>query len=97
MKEDIKKRIVEAINGIPKGHLSDAVIKETIRCVLYEFLKGQGLHPIPAFRNPLFQKGLWISLGSKTTMKSASPFAAIPRLNWKTSRDSIAFPARKGL
>jgi hypothetical protein len=57
MKEDIKERILEAISAIPHGHLADPVIKETIRCVLYGYLKEKGLQPIPAFRNPRFPEG----------------------------------------
>ena len=57
MKEEIKKKLLEAIRTIPKGYLSDLVIKETIRCVLYGFLKEQGFRPVPAFRNPRFPEG----------------------------------------
>ena len=57
MKDEIKKKILEAIDPIPEGYLSDLVIKETIRCILYEILKEQGLLPIPAFRNPRFPEG----------------------------------------
>ena len=57
MKEVIKKRTLEAISAIPEGYQSDLVIKETIRCVLFEILKEQGLIPIPAFRNPRYPEG----------------------------------------
>lgn len=57
MKEEIKKKILEAVKAIPKGYLSDVVIKETIQCVLYGFLKDQGYRPVPAFRNPRFPEG----------------------------------------
>ena len=57
MKEDIKKRVREALDSIPKGYLSDAVIKETIRCILYGFLKEQGYLPLPAYRNPRYPEG----------------------------------------
>jgi hypothetical protein len=57
MKDDIRKKISKAISAIPKGHVTDPVIKETIRCVLYGYLWGQGLTPIPAFRNPRFPEG----------------------------------------
>ncbi len=57
MKDEIKKKILEAISGIPEAHLTDPVIKETIRCVLYGFLKEQGFQPVPAFRNPRFPEG----------------------------------------
>jgi hypothetical protein len=57
MKEEIRKKIVDAIDTIPAAHMTDIVIKETIRCVLYGFLKEQGFQPIPAFRNPRYPEG----------------------------------------
>jgi hypothetical protein len=42
VKEEIKKEVEEALGKIPKGHASDLVVKETIRCVLYGFLREQG-------------------------------------------------------
>jgi len=57
MKDEIRKKISKAISAIPKGHVTDPVIKETIRCVLYGYLWEQGLTPIPAFRNPRFPEG----------------------------------------
>ena len=57
MKDEIRKRILEAVTAIPAGYQSDPVIKETIRCVLFGFLKEQGLIPVPAFRNPRFPEG----------------------------------------
>ena len=57
MKEEIKSIIREAVEAIPKAHRADAVVKETIRCVLFGVLKEKGLQPIPAFRNPRYQEG----------------------------------------
>lgn len=57
MKEEIRKRILEAVQDIPKGYQSDIVIKETIRCVLFGVIKEQGLIPVPAFRNPRYPEG----------------------------------------
>ncbi len=57
MKQEIKKRILAAIRSIPKGYLKDAVVKETVRCVLYGWLKEEGLQPVPAFRNPRYPEG----------------------------------------
>lgn len=57
MKDELRKRILDAVTAIPAGYQSDAVIKETIRCVLFGFLKEQGLIPVPAFRNPRFPEG----------------------------------------
>jgi hypothetical protein len=78
MKEEIKKRILEALKGIPRGHLSDAVIKETIRCVLYGFLKEQGLQPIPAFRNPRFPEGPVDLVGLRNPHEIAIAFCSNP-------------------
>jgi hypothetical protein len=80
VKEEIQRRIVEAIRGIPKGHLSDEVIKETIRCVLYEFLKGQGLQPIPAFRNPRFPEGPVDIVGVKNAHEISIAFCSNPAI-----------------
>lgn len=57
MKQEIKKRILAAIRSIPKGYLKDAVVKETVRCVLHGWLKEEGLQPVPAFRNPRYPEG----------------------------------------
>ena len=65
MKETIKKEIEEALAKIPKGHVSDLVVKETIRCVLFGFLKERGLVPIPAFRNPRYPEGPVDLIGMK--------------------------------
>ena len=95
MKEEIKKRIVEAINGIPKGHLSDAVIKETIRCVLYEFLKGQGLHPIPAFRNPRFPEGPVDIVGLKDNHEIGIAFCSNPTVELEDVKRLDRVPCEK--
>jgi len=65
VKETIKKEIEEALAKIPKGHASDLVVKETIRCVLFGFLKERGLVPIPAFRNPRYPEGPVDLIGMK--------------------------------
>lgn len=57
MKEEIKKRILEAVEAIPKSYRTDLGVKETIRCILYNLLKEQGFQPVPAFRNPRYQEG----------------------------------------
>ena len=57
MKEDIKKRVLEAFDVIPEGHRTDSALKETIRCVLFQLLREQGLRPVPAFRNPRYPEG----------------------------------------
>jgi hypothetical protein len=65
VKEEIKKTIEDALGKIPQGHVSDLVVKETIRCVLYGLLKEQGLLPIPAFRNPRYPEGPVDLIGMK--------------------------------
>jgi hypothetical protein len=78
VKEEIKKRILEALGGIPEGHLSDLVIKETIRCVLYQYLKEQGFQPIPAFRNPRFPEGPVDIVGMKDDQQLEVAFCSNP-------------------
>jgi hypothetical protein len=95
VKEEIKKRILEAINGIPKGHLSDAVIKETIRCVLYEFLKAQGLQPIPAFRNPRFPEGPVDIVGFKDKHEIGIAFCSNPTIELEDVKKLDRVPCEK--
>ena len=57
MKDEIRDRVLGAIRAIPKNYLKDPVVKETIRCVLYDYLKEKGLQPVPAFRDPRYQEG----------------------------------------
>lgn len=65
VKEEIKKSLEDALGKIPKGHASELVVKETIRCVLYGLLKEYGLLPIPAFRNPRYPEGPVDLIGMK--------------------------------
>jgi len=83
MKEEIKKKILEAIRTIPKGYLSDLVIKETIRCVLYGFLKEQGFRPVPAFRNPRFPEGPVDMVGVKDDHAVEWAFCSHPTIELK--------------
>ena len=80
VKEEIKKRVLEAIKGIPTGHLSDPTIKETIRCVLYGLLKEQGLQPVPAFRNPRFPEGPVDIIGMKDPHTIEVAFCSNPTI-----------------
>lgn len=57
MKEEIKKRTLEAISLIPEGHRTDQAMKEVVRCVLFWILLEHGLRPVPAFRNPRYPEG----------------------------------------
>lgn len=53
----IKTEILKAIRAIPKSHLKDRVVKETIRCVLYALLIEEGYQPVPCARKPSFPEG----------------------------------------
>jgi len=57
METKIKERIVAAIRSIPKGYVKNPVVKETIRCVLFQWLQEEGFTPVPAFRNPRYPEG----------------------------------------
>lgn len=83
MKEAIKKKILEAIKTIPRGYVSDVVIKETIRCVLYDFLKEQGFRPVPAFRNPRFPEGPVDMVGVKEDHGVEWAFCSNPTIELK--------------
>ncbi|MBW1897111.1 MAG: hypothetical protein JRI47_08635, partial [Deltaproteobacteria bacterium] len=54
METKIKERMVAAIRAIPKGYVKNPVVKETIRCVLFQWLREEGFTPVPAFRNPRY-------------------------------------------
>ena len=57
LNELIRKRATETIELIPKGYGSEQAIKETIRCVVFQLLREEGLIAVPAFRNPRFPEG----------------------------------------
>lgn len=83
MKEQIKKNLLAAIRAIPKGHLRDLVVKETIRCVLYALLKEQGLQPVPAFRNPRYPEGPVDMVGMTDDRTVEVAFCANPTIELK--------------
>jgi hypothetical protein len=95
MKEEIKKKVLEGINLIPKGHLSDQVIKETIRCVLYGYLRGQGLQPIPAFRNPRFPEGPVDIVGMKSSHEIEVAFCSNPTIELEDIKRLDRVPCEK--
>ena len=95
MKEEIKKRILEALSGIPQGHLADPVIKETIRCVLYQYLREQGFQPIPAFRNPRFPEGPVDMVGMKDDQQLAVAFCSNPTVELKDVKSLDRVPSEK--
>ena len=83
MKDKIKKRILEAMREVPKGYSSNLVIKETIRCVLYGFLKEQGYRPVPAFRNPRYPEGPVDMVGVKEDHAVEIAFSSNPTIELK--------------
>ena len=95
MKVEIKKRILEALDGIPEGHLSDLVIKETIRCVLYQYLKEQGFQPIPAFRNPRFPEGPVDIVGMKDDQQLEIAFCSNPTVELGDVKSLDRVPCEK--
>jgi hypothetical protein len=80
MKQEIRKRILAAIRSIPKGYLKDAVVKETVRCVLYGWLKEGGLQPVPAFRNPRYPEGPVDIVGVKEDHAVEIAFCSSPTI-----------------
>jgi hypothetical protein len=95
MKEEIKRRILEALGGIPDGHLSDLVIKETIRCVLYQYLKEQGFQPIPAFRNPRFPEGPVDIVGMRDDQQLEVAFCSNPTVELGDVKSLDRVPSEK--
>jgi FKBP-type peptidyl-prolyl cis-trans isomerase (trigger factor) len=83
MKDEIKKKILQAVRAIPSGLVRDTVVKETIRCVLYNFLKEQGLQPVPAFRVPRFQEGPVDMVGIGDDNAVAVAFCSNPTIELK--------------
>jgi len=83
MKEEIRRKILAAIRSIPKGYLKDAVVKETIRCVLYGLLKEKGLQPVPVFRNPRFPEGPVDMVGVKEDHAVEVAFCSNPTIELK--------------
>jgi hypothetical protein len=82
MKQEIKKRILAAIRSIPKGYLKDAVVKETVRCVLHGWLKEEGLQPVPAFRNPRYPEGPVDIVGVKEDHAVEIAFCSNPTIEF---------------
>lgn len=80
MKEEIRRRVLEAISEIPKGYQSDIVIKETIRCVIFAMIKEQGLIPVPAFRNPRYPEGPVDIVGVTKTPTIEVAFCSSPAI-----------------
>jgi hypothetical protein len=81
VKEEIKKALEGALGAIPQGHVSDLVVKETIRCVLYGLLKEQGLLPVPAFRNPRYPEGPMDLIGMKDAHTIQVAFRSNPTID----------------
>lgn len=99
MKEEIRKRILAARKAIPAGYQSDAVIKETIRCVLFEILKGQGLIPVPAFRNPRYPEGpvdiVGVTIGAENLPVIEMAFCSNPVIELEDVKKLDRVPCEK--
>ena len=83
MKDRIKKKVLQAIKAIPKGYRADLVVKETIRCVLYDLLKQEGFQPVPAFRNPRYPEGPVDIVGVKEDHAVEIAFSSNPTIELK--------------
>lgn len=95
MKEEIKKRILVAIRSIPKGYLRDAVVKETIRCVLHGWLREKGLQPLPVFRNPRFPEGPVDIVGFKEDRTIEVAFCSNPLIELSDIKNLERVPCEK--
>jgi len=95
VKEEIKKRILDALDKIPEGYLSDLVIRETIRCVLFGWLKEQGLIPVPAFRNPRYPEGPADIVGIKPGPVIEMAFRSSPAIELEDVKSLDRVPAEK--
>lgn len=95
MKEEIRRRALEAIEAIPKGYLSDEVIKEAIRCVLFGILREQGLIPVPAFRNPRYPEGPVDIAGVTKTPTIEMAFCSNPVIELKDVKSLDRVPCEK--
>lgn len=95
MKEEIKKVVEEALAKVPQGHVSDLVVKETIRCVLYGFLKERGLLPIPAFRNPRYPEGPVDLIGMKDSHSIEVAFRSNPTIDLADIKSLERVPSEK--
>ncbi len=78
MLDDLKKRIRRDLESIPSGYKTDRVIRELIRCVVYGYVKDQGLIPVPDYRVPRYPEGPVdvAALDDKNNVKFA--FASAP-------------------
>jgi len=95
MKDEIRKRVLEAIRAIPEGYLADLVIKETIRCVLYGFLKERGFVPIPSFRNPRYPEGPVDIVGMKEGGELEVAFCSSPMIELHEVKSLERVPCEK--
>jgi hypothetical protein len=71
------------------------VIKETIRCVLYQYLKEQGYQPIPAFRNPRFPEGPVDMVGMKDDQQLEVAFCSNPTVELGDVKSLDRVPCEK--
>jgi len=52
VKENIKVHIKKALTKLPPNLRHEVIIKETIKCTLFNFLMQNGLIPVPCYRPP---------------------------------------------
>ena len=57
MKETIKIHIKKALTNLPPNLRQEAIIKEAIKCTLFNLLMQNGLIPIPSYKPPKRPEG----------------------------------------
>jgi len=56
MKKEIETMVKKALKKIPTGLRHEITLAETIKCVLFQWIRKQGLIPIPHYRPPKRQE-----------------------------------------
>lgn len=56
MKKEIEITIRKALKKIPTGLRHEVTLAETIKCVLFQWIREQGLIPVPHYRPPRRQE-----------------------------------------
>ncbi len=56
MEKSIKRHIQAILKDLPSGFRSERTIEETIKCALFDWIKSQGLLPVPSYRPPRRQE-----------------------------------------
>jgi len=95
VKEEIKKIALSAIRAIPQGQRRDPVIKETIKCALYGFLKNNGYRPVPCFRDPRFPEGPVDIVGMADDQTIEVAFCSNPTIELKDIKSLERIESKK--